>query len=87
MLSLNAGIPPEPYVDADVVAAYAHTTRRHVLQLTRAGKFPAHPLDPDAKRKQWRYKLTEIDAAIGIAQSGARLHNGDGSPRSRKEKN
>ena len=87
MHSPHAGIEHERYVDADAVAAYAHTTRRQVLQLTRAGKLPAHPLDPRSRRKQWRYKLSEIDAAISVARDDVKPHNGGGSPRSQKEKN
>lgn len=87
MFSLNAGILPEPYVDADAVANHLHVRRRQVLQLTRAGKLPAHPLDPTAKRKLWRYRMSEVDDVISLAYNHVRPHNGDGSPRSRKEKN
>ena len=85
--------PFEQYVSASEVAVYLKIERREVLELTRAGKLPGHPLDPDAERKTWRYKLNEIDAAIsgnrkpiGVAlvQDGRSLDNGDGSPRSRK---
>ena len=54
----------EPFVSADAVACYVGIERRQVLQLTRAGKLPAYPLDPEAKRKAWRYKLSEVDAMI-----------------------
>ena len=54
----------EPFVSADAVACYVGIERRQVMQLTRAGKLPAYPLDPEAKRKAWRYKLSEVDAMI-----------------------
>ena len=54
----------EPFVSADAVACYVGIERRQVMQLTRAGKLPAYPLDPEAKRKAWRYKLSEVDATI-----------------------
>ena len=41
----------EPFVSADAVACYVGIERRQVMQLTRAGKLPAYPLDPEAKRK------------------------------------
>lgn len=51
----------EPYVDASRVAEHLSLTRREVLKLTRARKLPAHPVDPSATRKIYRYKLSEID--------------------------
>ena len=62
----------EPFVSADAVACYVGIERRQVMQLTRAGKLPAYPLDPEAKRKAWRYKLSEVDAMI----SGSRKQLG-----------
>src|SRR6476659_3427782 len=64
--SLNWGIPPEPYVDADAIAAHLHIARRRVLQLTRTGNLPAHPLDPEARRKVWRYRISEVDDVIAL---------------------
>ena len=54
----------EPYVDAQSVADHLAIERRQVLNLTRAGKLPAHPVDPTAKRKQYRYKLSEVDKTL-----------------------
>ena len=54
----------EPFVSADAVACHVGIERRQVMQLTRAGTLPAYPLDPEAKRKAWRYKLSEVDAMI-----------------------
>jgi hypothetical protein len=63
----------EPFVSADAVACYVGIERRQVMQLTRAGKLPAYPIDPEAKRKAWRYKLSEVDAMI----SGSRKAVGE----------
>ena len=46
---------PEFYVSARVVAEHLDIERRQVLAMTRAGKLPAHAVDPTATRKQWRY--------------------------------
>ena len=85
---------PEPYVSARVVAEHLKIRRRQVMAMTRAGKLPAHPIDPTATRKQWRYRLSEVDAAIGgdrkpssdsgIAQNATCPDNKSGSPRSRR---
>jgi excisionase family DNA binding protein len=51
----------EPFVDAETAAAFVGVTRRTLLQKVRAGKLPGHPLDPHAKKKDWRFKLSELD--------------------------
>lgn len=55
--------PPEPFVDADVAAAFLSITPRRLKILARAGKLPAHPLG-DGQRRIWRFKLSEISAAL-----------------------
>lgn len=52
---------PEPFVDPDIAAAFVGITRRTLLQKVRAGKIPGHPLDRGAKKKEWRFKLSELD--------------------------
>jgi excisionase family DNA binding protein len=81
----------EPYVSADVVADYLKLDRRKVLALTRSGKLPAHPIDATARRKLWRFKLSEIDAAIlrntptgGLSEVPVQINNVAGSPRSQR---
>ena len=32
--------------------------RRHVLEMVRKGLIPGHPLDPHAKKKDWRFLLS-----------------------------
>ena len=90
---------PEPFVSADVVARHVSIERRQVLALTRAGKLPGHPIDPEAARKTWRYRLSEVDRKIalganrppasvtknGFGGDGNCDDNTGGSPRSRKE--
>jgi excisionase family DNA binding protein len=51
----------EPFVDADTAATFLGITRRTLLQKVRAGKIPGHPLDPGAQKKEWRFKLSELD--------------------------
>ncbi len=52
---------PEPFVDADTAATFLGITRRTLLLKARLGKIPGHPLDPSAKKKEWRFKLSELD--------------------------
>jgi hypothetical protein len=46
----------DAFVDPDTAASYLQTTRRHVLEMVRAG------LDPHAKKKDWRLLLSELHA-------------------------
>jgi excisionase family DNA binding protein len=54
--------PVEPFVDPETAANYLQTTRRHVLEMVREGLIPGHPLDPNAKKKDWRFLLSELHA-------------------------
>lgn len=56
--------PLEPFVDADTAAAFLGITRRTLLQKVRAGKIPGHPLDAAAQKKDWRFKLSELDRFV-----------------------
>jgi len=51
----------EYFVDADEAALFIKLDRRTVLQWARDGRIPAHPLDPGAARKDWRFLLSELD--------------------------
>jgi len=53
----------EPFVDANSVAQFLSIKRRQVLEMTRKGVIPAHPLVTGTSRRIWRYKLSEVDAA------------------------
>ena len=59
--------PPEHFVDADQAAKFLSLTRCRVLDLARAGKLPAHPIG-DGARCVWRFRLSEIAAAIAAPQ-------------------
>jgi hypothetical protein len=52
----------EAFLDPDTAASYLQTTRRHVLEMVREGLIPGYPLDPHAKKKDWRFLLSEPHA-------------------------
>ena len=54
---------PEHFVDADEAAKFLSLTRRRILDLARAKKLPGHPIG-DGSRRLWRFRLSEIAAAI-----------------------
>jgi hypothetical protein len=85
----------ENYVSAEVIADYLGIERRQVLQLTRDDKLPSHPVDSTARRKIWRYKISEVDAAVAgghrkspadgaLGQSAAQPDNRARQPRHQK---
>jgi excisionase family DNA binding protein len=86
---------PEPFVTADEVAAHLKIRRRHVLQMARQNLIPSHPILFGRRRNTWRFKISEVDAAVaGFAPRSditPQLRKGTpnimaaGSPRSQKE--
>ena len=70
---------PERYVSADAISAHLSVERRVVLNLARSGRIPAHPLDPAACKKIWRFKISEIDARLRQNQLGGRVNKADNS--------
>ena len=52
----------EPYVAAEEAAELLKITPRRIKEMARAGTIPAHPVDPDAERKEWRFLLSELSA-------------------------
>jgi hypothetical protein len=48
----------EPFVSADVVAEFIKLTRRRVLELSRLGEIPSHPIGDE--RRTYRYLLSEV---------------------------
>jgi hypothetical protein len=99
----NVGpFPPESYVTADDIAAHLKITRRQVLEMTRRGLIPAHPLGIGKSRHVWRYKISEVESGIasGIRNPIANYNNNglargssdgtmrpDSSPRLRRKSN
>jgi len=90
----------EPFVTADDIALHLSVTRRQVLEMTRQGIIPGHPLGVGVSRKVWRYKISEVETAIAsgirkpsaskesdvLADHAARRTMPVGSPRSQKGK-
>ena len=60
---------PEPFVDPDTAANYLRTTRRHLLAMVRAGVIAGHPLDVHAKKRDWRFLLSELHAYMLSCES------------------
>lgn len=70
---MHAGHMPdylEPYVDPEQAAAFLNTNRLKVIRMARSGSLPAHPLGA-GKRRQWRFKLSELDKHMQAASNDA----------------
>ncbi len=85
----------EPFVDANAVADYLKITRRQVLEMTRRGTFPGYPLGTGSSRRIWRYRFSEVGAAVAscanapkgtLRQSPIASTIASGSPRSQRRK-
>ena len=68
----------EPFVDAAKAADFLSLTRRRVLDLARAGHLPAHPIGNGARRV-WRFRLSEIAAAIATTKKSGFISLGKAS--------
>jgi hypothetical protein len=53
---------PEPFVSAEQAAQFLSINRRYLLALARKGIAGAYPLDREAKRKTWIFRLSELTA-------------------------
>lgn len=81
------------------IAEHLKVMRRQVLEMTRRGIIPGHPLGTGEHRRVWRYKISEVDAAVasGTRRPPSSHEDGTlaqritprtmpvGSPRSQKE--
>jgi hypothetical protein len=63
LMDTTAGKAIEGFVDANRTAEFLSLPRRRVLELSRQGRIPAHPIG-DGRRKQWRYRLSEVAEAF-----------------------
>ena len=75
---------PEPFVSAEKAADFLDISRRYLLSLARKGIAGAYPLDGQAKRKVWRFRLSELVEAIAktmIHKSNKLCDPASGSPR------
>ena len=52
----------ECYVAPEEAAEFLKVTSRRLNDMARSGKVPAHPVDPNAVRKEWRFLLSELSA-------------------------
>jgi predicted DNA-binding transcriptional regulator AlpA len=53
--------PHEPFVDADRAATFLAMRRKTLLDLTRKGKLPGHPVG-DGVRKTWKFRISELES-------------------------
>ena len=60
----------EPYVSPEEAAGFLKTNRLKIIRMARSGALPAHPLGT-GKRRQWRFKLSELDNHMQSRLNGA----------------
>ena len=75
---MSAFEQPEPFVDTECAAKFLAIERRQLLVMARSGAIPAYPASLGSRRKQWRFRLSELSAAItkglkkSVSQNGNR---------------
>jgi excisionase family DNA binding protein len=55
---------PESFVDSITAAEFLAVSPRYLLDLTRAGRIPGHPLSLGRKRRIWRFRLSELASCL-----------------------
>lgn len=82
---------PERFVDAETAASFCSITRRQLLMMARTGAIPAYPASLGSRRKQWRFRLSELAAAITkglqkrVTESTSRVDNSSRQSRSSRK--
>ena len=61
-----ASSPIEYFVAPEEAADFLKVTERRLKDMARSGKVPAHPVDPTADRKEWRFLLSELSEWMRI---------------------
>jgi fibrillarin-like rRNA methylase len=61
---MSAVEQPEPFVEAESAAKFLAIERRQLLAMARSGAIPAYPASLGSRRRQWRFRLSELAAAI-----------------------
>ena len=74
----------EKYVDAAAASEFLGVTTRFLLDLTRAGRIPGHPLGLGSKRRVWRFRLSELEASLAHTGVNSPAPTGSRAIRSRQ---
>ena len=53
----------ERYVGPEEAAEFLGVSRQRIIRMARSGFLPAHPVGT-GKRRQWRFKLSELDRSM-----------------------
>ncbi len=75
---------PESFVDSVTAAAFLAVSPRYLLDLTRAGRIPGHPLSLGRKRRIWRFRLSELSSCLRQGQGSLVLPT-DGRGKSNRQ--
>jgi hypothetical protein len=59
-----AAQPIEYFVAHEEAASFLKVSVRRVKEMARSGKIPAHPVDPTAAHKDWRFLLSELSECM-----------------------
>jgi integrase len=70
----------ERFSTPEDIARHLQITRRQVLQAARQNLLPAHPISFGGRRRIWRFKISEVDAAIAgiLIERDGKTYSKDG---------
>ena len=57
----SAQASSEPFVNAERAASFLDMPRKTLLGLARRGKLPAHGIPGKGQKKNWRFRISELD--------------------------
>jgi len=57
----SSPVKPEPFVNAERAASFLDMPRKTLLGLARRGKLPAHGIPGKGQKKNWRFRISELD--------------------------
>jgi len=60
-MEFSVKLSSEPFVNADRAALFLDMPRKTLLGLARRGKLPAHGIPGKGQKKNWRFRISELD--------------------------
>ncbi len=74
----SSPVTTEPFVSAERAASFLDMPRKTLLGLARRGKLPAHGIPGKGQKKNWRFRISELDhwmqTEVTLVSDQGRIH-------------
>lgn len=67
-MEYSSQLTTEPFISADRAAAFLDMPRKTLLALARRGKLPAHGIPGKGRKKNWRFRISELERWMCTAE-------------------